>query len=373
MIGERKLRVVHVGKFYPPHMGGIETHLQALCDELKSSVDVEVLVSSDGRHSSEESVRGIKVTRVGKVFELTTVPICPGMARKLRHTNADVVHLHLPNPMAIMAYLASGHPGRLVVTYHSDIIKQRILGGLFQPIARRALDRAAAIIATSAKYAETSHVLSQYRERCRVIPHGIPIEQFEHYDPAAVARIRAQYGPRLVLSVGRLIYYKGFEYLIAAMTRTRGRLVIIGDGPLKARLQAIANTYRVNERVVLVGGVEDVVPYYHAADVFVLPSVARSEAFGLVQLEAMACGKPVVNTRLASGVPFVSVDGETGLTVPPAQPEALASAINLLMEDPSRRAKYGEAGRNRVRNEFTARTMAQRVLELYGHVTASGR
>jgi rhamnosyl/mannosyltransferase len=227
------------------------------------------------------------------------------------------------------------------------------------------------VITSSLNYIETSPVLSAYRERCRVIPYGIPIEQFHRYDTEAVAKIRAQYGPRMVLSVGRLIYYKGFEYLIQAMARVEGRLLIVGEGPLRADLERKTQSYKLGDRVVFLGGVQDVVPYYHAADVFVLASTARSEAFGIVQLEAMACGKPVVNTRLDSGVPSVSVDGVTGLTVPPAHPEALARAINLLLDDPGLRANYGRAARRRVQEEFSLDLMISRTLRLYTEVMGS--
>jgi rhamnosyl/mannosyltransferase len=369
--GNGRLSVLHVGKYFPPHVGGMETHLRALCGELQQSVNVSVIVANDARETEEALVEGVKVTRVGTLFDLASAPICPGMVRKIRQAEADLVHLHLPNPTAILAYLASGHSGRLVVTYHSDIVRQKVLGKAFQPILGRALDRCSAVITSSLNYIETSPVLSAYRERCRVIPYGIPIEQFHRYDTEAVAKIRAQYGPRMVLSVGRLIYYKGFEYLIQAMARVEGRLLIVGEGPLRADLERKTQSYKLGDRVVFLGGVQDVVPYYHAADVFVLASTARSEAFGIVQLEAMACGKPVVNTRLDSGVPSVSVDGVTGLTVPPAHPEALARAINLLLDDPGLRANYGRAARRRVQEEFSLDLMISRTLRLYTEVMGS--
>src|SRR5262249_22178391 len=154
----------------------------------------------------------------------------------------------------------------------------------------------------------------------------VDLAKFDRFDEDEVERIRRRYGPRIVVSVGRLIYYKGLEYLIDAMIRVSGRLLVIGDGPLRPRLERQAVVRNSGDRAIFLGEVRDIVPYYHAAYVFVLPSVARSEAFGIVHLEAMACGKPVVNTRLASGVPFVSPHGVTGLTVPPAHPGALADA-----------------------------------------------
>jgi glycosyltransferase involved in cell wall biosynthesis len=373
MNGNGKLRVLHVGKFYPPFMGGMETHLQALCNELRNSVDVRVIVANSGSRQSDEVVSNIPVTRIGKLFDIAGAPVCPAMARKIREAESDIIHIHLPNPTAILAYLASRHRGRLVFTYHSDTVRQKVLGRAFDPIQRAALDRSAALIGTSPNYLNSSAVLTAYKDRCHVIPYGISTEQFYESDPAAVARIRSLYGPRLIISVGRLIYYKGFEYLIRAMAKVDGRLLIIGDGPLRESLRAQARDLGVGDKVVFLGEIQndETVPYYHAADVFALASIARSEAFGIVQLEAMACGKPVVNTDLASGVPFVSLHGETGITVPPQDPDALAAAINLLLDREELRAQYGRAARRRVEQEFSLDRMVNRTLRLYEKVMAA--
>lgn len=365
-----KLRVLHVGKFYPPYMGGMETHLQALCGELQKVAAVKVIVANRARQSVEEIIDGVPVTRVGTLFNFASAPVCPTLARRIRQSPADIIHLHLPNPTAILAYLASGHRGRLVFTYHSDTVRQKVLGKAFAPIQQRAFDRCVAIISTSPNYVDSSAVLSAYRDRCHVIPYGIPLGQFVDRDGDAVEQIRRQYGTRLVISVGRLIYYKGFEYLIRAMQWVDGRLLLVGDGPLRDDLEREARALGLQDRVIFLGEMQnrETVPYYHAAEVFALASIARSEAFGIVQLEAMACGKPVVNTQLASGVPFVSVDGETGITVPPKDPPALARAINRLLERADLRAQYGAAARRRVQQEFSLETMVRRTLQLYASV-----
>ena len=363
----RELRVLHVGKFYPPHMGGIETHLQTLCLQLQHHADVEVLVANDAPHDEETWDDGVRVVRAGTRFNLSTAPVCPTMTGLIKRSTADIVHLHLPNPTAILCYLLSGQRAPLVITYHSDIVRQKTMARAFAPVLRRVLRRASAIIATSQRYIETSDVLTEFRDRCRVIPYGIPLAQFNRYDARAVEEIRARYGSRLVISVGRLIYYKGFEYLIKAMADVRGRLLIVGDGALRASLEALAAAHGVADRVVFLGEIQnaDTVPFYHAADLFALASVARSEAFGIVQLEAMACGKPVVNTNLDSGVPFVSLDGLTGVTVAPFDTGALARAINQLLDDDAQRAEFGRAARLRVEQEFSEAVMTERTLKLY--------
>jgi glycosyltransferase involved in cell wall biosynthesis len=367
---QRPIRVLQIGKFYPPHPGGMETHLEQLSTHMQQFADVRVLVSNAGRRSITERRAGVLVHRAGTVARFANTSISPGMLSAIRHSPAEIVHIHWPNPTAVLAYLASGHQGRLVVTYHSDIVKQKIPALLFHPLLTALLSRCAAVIATSQQYIDTSPVLRRFRNICHVIPFGIDTGRFINYDASAVADVRRKYGPRLILAVGRLVYYKGFEYLVQAMRSVNGRALIIGDGPLRDGLKSLAVRWGVAERVTFMGQqfVEDLVPYFHACDLFVLPSIARSEAFGIVQLEAMACGKPVVNTTLDSGVPFVSRDGITGLTVPPADSLSLATAINKLLDDNQLRSRYGEAARKRVSQEFKLETMVHRTCRLYAQL-----
>jgi glycosyltransferase involved in cell wall biosynthesis len=365
--GARRLKVLQVGKFYPPHMGGIETHLEALCGQLAGACDLRVIVASENREASNEVLNGVRLSRVPTQLTFAATPLCPGMIGKIRQSGADIVHLHLPNPGAVLAYLASGHRGRLVITYHSDTVRQKVLGALFDPWLQAALRRAVAIVATSPDYLRTSASLAPHRDRCHVIPYGIALERFEHCDPDARDTLRRQFGERLIISVGRLVYYKGFEFLIRAMTEVRGKLLIIGGGPLEPKLRRMTAELGLQDKVVFAGEIqnENVIPYYHASDIFALASIARSEAFGIVQIEAMAAGIPVVNTRLDSGVPFVSLDGETGLTVPPEDPSALAAALNRLLDDPALRRSLGDRARLRARSEFSIEAMTARMLALY--------
>jgi rhamnosyl/mannosyltransferase len=351
-------------------MGGIETHTQVLCKELQRSFDVEVLVASETSETKEFRDEDVKVTRVGTSFKVSGAPVCPSLSSKIRRAKADIVHLHLPNPPAILSYLLSGYRGPVIATYHSDIVRQQWMAKAFDPILRLFLRRCAAIIATSAKYIETSPILAAFGDHCRVIPYGIPIEQFGDCDASEVAKIREQYGKRLIISVGRLIYYKGFEHLVEAMKHVDGHLLIVGEGHLREHLEAKARDIHVQDKVTFLGEIHnrDIVPFYHASDIFALASVARSEAFGIVQLEAMACGKPVVNTSLDSGVPSVSLDGVTGLTVPPNDPIALAGAINKLLDDSQLRGAYGRAARLRVNQEFDQAVMLERMETLYKRV-----
>jgi rhamnosyl/mannosyltransferase len=364
----RRLKVLHVGKFYPPHPGGMESHLELLCRTTKSEVDVEVVVSADGPRTTRETIDGVPVTRIGTRLTLASASFNPGMAAAIRRADADVVHFHHPNPTAALSYFAARPRGRVVVTYHSDIVRQKVLGPLVAPLIHALLRRADAVIASSPQYAASSPVLRRHADRVRVLPFGIDAAELQRVDAAEVERVRAAYGGRIVLGVGRLVYYKGFEYLVRAIRQVDAHLLIAGGGPLLEPLRALAAELGVAERVTLLGAVPDLRPFYHAAQVFALPAVARSEAFGIVQMEAMACGLPVVNTALDTGVPFVSPHGVTGLTVAPEDVDALAAALGTLLGDPALRRRMGDAGRRRVADELSAGQMAARTLALYREV-----
>jgi glycosyltransferase involved in cell wall biosynthesis len=373
MNSERTPTVIQIGKFYPPHRGGMESHLEALCLGLNESVDLQVVVSNSTGETVVENRKGVRVTRLGRIAEVASTSICPDLPRYLRQNPADVLHLHHPNPMGALAILLSGHRGAIVVTYHSDVIRQRILNQPLQIMMRRLLDRTSAIIVTSPQYLESSPLLASYRDLCHIVPLSAEIARSAEVDPAAVESIRAQYGPRQILSVGRMVYYKGYEYLIEAMRSVNGHAIVIGDGPLRRDLERKARQAGVTEKVSFLGEVADLRPYYLAADVFALPSVARSEAFGIVQLEAMAYGLPIVNTRLDSGVPFVSRDQVTGFTVAPRDPAALGAALQYLLDRYDLRRQFGESARHRAETQFSGERMTASTLDVYNRVTGRPR
>lgn len=372
------MRVVQLGKYYHPYQGGIESHLRVLSDEIKARVALDVLVHNVHRRTERDHVDGVPVTRCGSLGVLASVALSPTMPLELSRRSYDVLHLHLPHPAGAASYLAARKPKthRLVVTYHSDVVRQKLLMRAYAPLVERVLQRADVVIATSPNLLERSSVLPRFAHKCRVVPYGIDLGLFQRTPElaAAAAALRARHGSRRVLlAVGRLIYYKGFEVAIRAMPSLPGvDLVIVGDGPLRNSLEELARSLGVAERVNFEGERlnQEIVPYYLASDVYVLPSIAPSEAFGIVQIEAMACGLPVVNTNLPSGVPFVSRDGETGFTVPPGEPAALARAVSRLLSDEELRCRLGEAGRARAHAEFAKEMLATRILDAYNAGTA---
>jgi glycosyltransferase involved in cell wall biosynthesis len=367
----QKQSVLHIGKFYRPHLGGIETHVEALCQGLRKSMDVRVLVASNRRWGEECVIDGVPVTRVHVPISVAGAPICPGMLWHIRKNRPDIIHLHLPNPTGVLAVLASGYRGPVVVTWHSDIVRQRRLARLYQPIERLLLRQCAAIVASSPAYIASSPVLREHADRCRSIPFGIDAEKFDdrHVDQSLVRELRQRFGSRMILSVGRLVYYKGIQFLIQAMEKVDAKLVIIGEGPMRPALEQEVAARGIADRVTFLGRINDHLPtYFHAAEVFALPSCERSEAFGIVQLEAMASGKPVINTQIDSGVPYVSLDGITGITVQPRSSDAMAAALNRLFDDPELRRRMGHAGRHRVQKEFNLELMVRRTLDIYEEV-----
>jgi glycosyltransferase involved in cell wall biosynthesis len=367
------VRVVQLGKYYYPYVGGIETHLYTLCHELVPELELDVIVANVERRTVRELHEGIRVTRCASYGHLASTSISPGMAWELSRRDYDVVHLHLPHPVGAASYLASKKPRhhRLIVSYHSDVVRQQRLMRFYAPLVDRLLARADTVIATSPNYLLTSPVLQRFESKCKVVPYGIDLELFRKTPERAqkAAEIRALHGDApLLVAVGRLIYYKGFEYAIRALQRVENaELMLIGDGPLRGPLERLARDLGLARRVHFLGEMpnDEIPPYYFASDLYVFPSIARSEAFGIVQLEAMACGLPVINTDLPSGVPFVSRHGETGLTVPPCDDVALARAIEELLAAPERRRAMAAAARARVEREFTKETLAARVLSYY--------
>jgi rhamnosyl/mannosyltransferase len=269
--------------------------------------------------------------------------------------DSDVIILHHPFPLAFVAYWLFGRKQRVVVWYHSDIVRQRLLKIPFMPFIRFALGHADVICVSNNALIKNSTVLRDFSGKCRVVNFGIDVARFQETDNVRqkAEEIRKRYGAPLVLSVGRLVYYKGFLYLIAAMKDISAHLLIVGSGPLKNILQNEIDELGIAAKVHIIDSVDDLVPYYHACDIFALPSCEPSEAFGIVQVEAMACGKPVINTDLPTGVPEVSVDGVTGRTVSIRDASALTTALREILSDKEEYLRFSKNALAEVAKRFT--------------------
>jgi glycosyltransferase involved in cell wall biosynthesis len=368
------MNILHLYKDYFPVQGGIENHIQWLAEaQAARGHQVSVLVTSRDRHTHIKTMNGVRVIFAARLATISSAPISLAMLAFLRREQPDIVHLQFPYPWGEAANYFFGRAHKTVLTYQSDIVRQKYLRVVYAPLMQCVLARADAIIATSPNYVASSPVLSRWKDKCVVIPLAIDPSPFETAAPdASLTPRRAP----LLLFVGRLRYYKGLQYLLRALTELpTAHLHVIGSGPMENAWRSLANGLQVADRVTFAGDVADadLPSAYAACDVFVLPSSERSEAFGLVQLEAMAAGKPVVSTELGTGTSFVNVDGETGFVVPARDPHALASAIKRLIDDRTLRERMGTAARARVEQQFKLEKMVDRILALYENLISGNK
>lgn len=384
----RPLRICHFGKYYPPAAGGMESHVQTLARaqaELGAEVQVVCVNHRDaaGRDVTWQPFRStptvrerdgkVAVTRVGRWAALARMDLCPELPwilRALQRTGVDVFHLHTPNP-TMLGVMAVGGRTPLVITHHSDVIRQTLLRFAQRPLEWWVYRRAARILATSTAYMAGSAFLQRCPGKTQPLPLGIAIEPYLTPSPLALehaARWRSELGAPLWLAVGRLVYYKGLPTAIEALAQAPGKLLLVGTGPLESDLRALAARHGVSDRIIWRSylDADELTGAYHAATALWLPSNERSEGFGLVQVEALASGCPVINTAIpGSGVAWVSRHEETGLTVPVNDAAALAAAARRLLEEPTLRERLGEGGRRRAQEEFGDRRMAERSLDCY--------
>ena len=376
-----KLRVLHFGRFYNDQFGGLERHVDTLLRGLEPYCVSDNLVAHDKYAEATVPANGYTVYKTPSLGKLASTALCPTMplwARRLhRRHDYDLAHLHFPDPMAHLASAFLPRDVKRVITWHSDIVRQKRLLRLYRPFLDRIVNQADAIIVPTPRHLESSLQLTacHHSERIHVVPFGLDYAPFDEAarSSAAIVALRARLAgdAPLLFAVGRHVYYKGLEFLIRAMANIPHAILVVGgEGPLTQQLRALAEALGLAARIRFVGRIPDAkLPlYYHACDVFCMPSVAPAEAFGLVQLEAMACGKPVVCCELHNGVTYVNRHGETGLVVPPREPEALADALNRLLNDPGLRVRLGEQGRRRARAEFSIASMVAGTLRVYEQV-----
>jgi lipopolysaccharide/colanic/teichoic acid biosynthesis glycosyltransferase/glycosyltransferase involved in cell wall biosynthesis len=366
------LRVLHLGKYYPPAKGGIETVVETLCRGERPSAESEALVLNKRRTTTTEVVDGVPVRRVASVATVGAVSWSPTLPVWLARAQADVIVLHEPNPMALLAYALTRPSTPLVVWIHSEVIRPQLQYRLFyEPLLECALRRATRIVVASPPMLKIP-ALQHYQRKCTVIPYGLDPARFDRTprDWNQVTALRARSHAPILLFVGRLVPYKGVDVLLDAVKDLDVETVIVGDGPCRLSLMAQACDLGISERVRFMGELTDeqLRAWYHSCDLFVLPSVSKQEAFGMVQLEAMLCGRPVVSTDLQTGTSWVNQHEQTGVVVRPGDVAGLRDALSRLVADADLRDQLGEAGRTRVLNTFTADAMCRASVALYHEV-----
>lgn len=367
------MKILQLGKFYPIR-GGVEKVMYDLTEGISSAgIPCDMLCAA----FQEEPCRVIQLNASGRVICVKALAkkagtmLSPAMIRYLKEhkDEYDIIHVHHPDPMAAMALWRSRFKGRVVLHWHSDIVSQKVFFQFYQPLQRWLIRRADKIVGTSPVYVRESPHLRDAQQKCTFIPIGIlPVQP----DAERVALFRNRLpGKKLILSVGRLVPYKGYSYLIDAMKYLpeEFHLVIGGTGPLRKQLEARIAEWQLQDRVTLLGYVsdEDLPVWFGACDVFVLPSVIKTEAFGIVQIEAMSCGKPVVATLIpASGVSWVNRDGFSGINVKPRDPEALAEGI---LEAVRNSAQWGKGASQLFQERYTLSSMINKTIKLYETLT----
>ncbi len=368
------MKVLQFSKFFPPIFGGIETVTWELAEGLHGAgVTVDVLCANQAlRTVREQAPAGYGIVRAGSWGQLLSTSMAPSMVLEMwrrRHAQ-DIVHVHMPDPMAAVSLWAARPTARIVVHWHSDVIRQRRALALYRPLQDWLLARADAVIATSEAYALASGPLARWLDKVRVVPIGMSDNRPQACTRRAADLRQRMRGRHFVFALGRMTYYKGFEVLIEAAKQLPDDCAVIigGDGELLDEYRHRVARAGLGGKVQLPGHIPDdeLASYFEACDVFCMPSTQRAEAYGVAMLEAMALGRPVVASDIVgSGVPWVNRHGLTGLNVPVGDADALAVALRRLLTDEPLRQTLGRGARRRYEEEFGAARMTERVLSLY--------
>lgn len=364
----RRPSVLHIFKiYYPDLFGGTLTVIRDICASLKDAFASAVLVCSQSAEKREIVINDVPVERVRSFGNLLSLPAAPTYPWRLWRKIAehDLLALHAPFPLADLVFaFGFGRRRPLVVHWHADIVSHAGLRWFIEPLMRRTLSRAKAIIVSDHALIDNTPLLREFEDKCHVVPFGIDTTG---YDWPKIEPHHVNDRGRLVLACGRLVPYKGFDVLIRAAAAHNFEVWIIGDGTERPRLEQLIRELGLGERVRLLGSVNDCerIKLMCLADVFVMPSVTNAETFGLVQLEAMAAGRPVVNTALDTAVPRVARHGMEAITVPPGDAEKLGEAIDTLIRDPERRRCMGLAARTRALSRYSATAFKQGMETVY--------
>lgn len=365
------MKILHVGKWYPSE-GGIETVRDNIVYPLsEEGVDCDMMCESRGRKPDQISINDhCKIHIAGTRFYILRVPLSFGEIPTLRKiaNSYDIIHIHQPNPISLISLMLSGYKGKVVTHWHCDIAEQPLLRMVYSPLQTWLLKRSDIIIATTQITADTSPYINKYKGKIKIVPIGIPKpkKQLEK-----AKEIQDTYkGKKIIFSMGRLSFYKGFNYLIDAMKELPDDYICLigGKGPDREMLDKQIEDNQLGDRVKMLGYLteEQVSAYYDSSILFCMPSINKGEAFGIVQIEAMGHGKPVVTTNIpGSGVPWVNAHGVSGLNVEPANAHELAEAIQKIAEDKTLCEKLGKQAEQRFDTMFERGVMVKKCMDIY--------
>ena len=362
------MKILHLGKLCPPNDGGIELFSYDLLESLNKK-DIKSDLLCFDKDTKEEIYNGFKYFACKMNIKLNSAPLSYDFVKIFKKIvkDYDIIHIHSPNPLAEILSLITNE--KIIVHWHSDIVRQKVSYMLYKPIQKKILRKAAKIITTSPQYLKTSKQLKNYKDKAAIIPLGLNPRRLEIKDEGIkeFEKIKDKINnKKIVLAVGRLVEYKGFEYLLEASKFLKDDIIVLiaGGGPLYGYLQNKINSLLGN-RVLLLGRVADISIFMKNCDLFCLPSISRNEAFGLVLAEALYFGKPLVTTNVeGSGMNYVNKHNETGLVVPPKNPRALAEAINKILSDENLYSKFSTNSFERFK-EFDIKSISDKIITLY--------
>ncbi len=364
------MRILHFYKtYYPETVGGVEQVINQLARaSVQLGIQTDVLSLSTACNLPTIELDGHRVHRAKRTFEVASTGFSLEAFSRFRELakHVDLIHYHYPWPFMDVVHFASRVKIPTVVTYHSDIIRQKTLLKLYRPLQNQFLSRVDRIVATSPNYLDSSPVLDQYRDKTTVIPIGVDRSSYPVASPQLLSKWLERFGERFFLFVGVLRYYKGLHVLLEALKDTIYPVVIVGSGPFETELKLQAD--RLGLQHVYFTGIlpdEDKAALLELCYAVVFPSHLRSEAFGISLLEGAMYGKPMISCEIGTGTSFINIDKQTGLVVKPADPMAFRYAMKWLWENPLDAEKMGMAAANRYVEKFSAVEMARSYAGLY--------
>ncbi|MES2047912.1 MAG: glycosyltransferase family 4 protein [Pseudomonadota bacterium] len=367
------MKVLHFYRtYYPDSFGGVEQVIrQMVVGTSRLGIDAEVLTLTRDKQNLELEFEGHKVHRAALNFEIASTGFSWSALSRFTELSkqADIIHYHFPWPFMDVAHFFTKVKKPSVVTYHSDIVRQKYLLKLYQPLKFRFLDDVNRIVATSPNYLATSPILERYKDKTEIITYGLDKTIYPDADSAALAKWRAKFGGKFFLFVGMLRYYKGLHILLEAIAGTDIPVVIVGSGPIENELKQQARALGINN-VHFLGALPetDKVALLTLCYALAFPSHLRSEAFGISLLEGAMFGKPMISSEIGTGTSYVNIANVTGLVVPPNDAVALRQAMEYLLANPQAAAEMGERAYERYQELFTADKMAQNYVRLYKQV-----
>lgn len=367
------LKVLHFYKtYYPDTFGGVEQVIYQLSESgTQYGIESTVLSLSNRGNIDNQKIGSHQVFYSKTNFEIASTPFSLKCLSKFKELakEADIIHYHYPYPFMDLLHFICGIKKPTIVSYHSDIVKQKSFLRLYSPLMNRFLSSVDCIVAASPNYAQTSSVLQKFKSKVKIIPYGLNEEAYPKPSEEKLSFWKQHVGEKFFLFIGAFRYYKGLHTLLEAVNTTTLPVVIVGSGGIEKEIRAKADQLKLSN-VKFLGALpdEDKAALLQLCYSVVFPSHLRSEAFGITLLEGAMFGKPLISCEIGSGTTFINIDGETGLAVNPADPLALRGAMMELWGSPELAEEFGKNALARFNRIFTSKEMSKKYYEIYSEL-----